>query len=307
MAYLSFTQLEHDCHKAPSVVEAITLNEAEALDCSAGQIRDRMRSMLRKMRSAIDYGLEKQSLSHTGLTGGDAAKLQKVVDDPDIPIVVDRLFSEALAGALATTEVNACMGRVVAAPTAGASGVLPGTLLAVAKAHSLSDEAIIDGLLVAGAIGEIFAASATLSGAAGGCQAEVGTASAMTAAAVCHVLGGSIEQIGHAAALALQGQLGLVCDPVGGLVEIPCVVRNATGSAVALAAAQMALAGVGFAIPLDEVILASVRIGRAIHPSLRETARAGLANTPTAHRLVADLQSATDSSERGSHTAHTAL
>ena len=290
MAYLTFTQLAHEASQTGSVAEAIALHEAEATDSSVDQVRARMHRMLRNMRSAIDYGLEEERLSHTGLTGGDAVKLSQAIDPDAQACVVNNLFTEALVGSLATAEVNARMGRVVAAPTAGSSGVLPGTLLAVAHAHDLDDERIVDGLLVAGAIGEVFAASATLSGAEGGCQAEVGTASAMTASAVCTMLKGSIEQIGNAASLAMQAQLGLVCDPVGGLVEIPCVVRNATGSAIALAAAQMALADIVFPIPLDEVVLACVRIGRAIHPSLRETGRAGLANTPTARTLMDELE-----------------
>jgi len=190
---------------------------------------------------------------------------------------------------MATAELNAAMGRIVAAPTAGASGILPGIFLTLAHDHDLDDDTLIDGLLVAGAIGACFAAQATLSGAAGGCQAEIGTAAAMTAAAVAYMLGNSAEAVGHAAAFAMQGQLGLVCDPVAGLVEVPCVARNATGAAVALAGAQMALAGLQFPIPFDEVVDAASRVGAAIPPSLRETAKGGLAITPTAKQITKSL------------------
>jgi L-serine dehydratase len=202
---------------------------------------------------------------------------------------------------MATVELNAAMGRIVAAPTAGASGVLPGIFLTLDRDHKLGDEALIDGLLVAGAIGACFAAQATLSGAAGGCQAEVGTAAAMAAAGMTYMLNekyrpheegasaSSNEAVGHAASFAMQGQLGLVCDPVAGLVEVPCIARNATGSAVALAGAQMALSGLEFPIPFDEVVDSAARVGAAIPPSLRETAKGGLAITPTAKEIARSL------------------
>jgi len=290
MAYTSFVQLVDDAAKHATLADAIASHEAEVADTSPEAIRLRMREMLDAMRSTIDDAHCSDARSRTGLIGGDAKKLHDALRDDCVPIVVDPLFIDVLTGALATAEVNARMGRIVAAPTAGASGVLPGVVLAVADRHDLSDEQLVDGLLVAGAIGEIFAASSTLSGAAGGCQAEIGTAAAMTAGALCSLLGGSIEQVGHAATLAIQGLLGLVCDPVGGLVEIPCVMRNATGASVALAAAQMALAGIEFPIPLDEVVSASSRVGALIDPTLRETAQAGLATTPTARKLAEELE-----------------
>lgn len=292
MAYLSFEQLNQEIEKEPllSIAEVIARHEAKAAGVTVEEIRDSMNAMLDQMRRARRYALSNEVHSRTGLTGGDAVKIKEYASADDPILVMDTTFAEVLAGALATAELNASMGRIVAAPTAGSAGVLPGVLIALADAHELDDEQLVDGLLVAGVIGEIFASTATLSGAAGGCQAEIGVASAMTAAAVCAVLGGDIEQIGHAASLAMQGLLGLVCDPVSGLVEVPCVARNATGSAVALAAAQMALAGIEFPLPLDEVVIASARIGAAIDPRLRETAQGGLAATPTAQKLCESIE-----------------
>ena len=286
MGYLSFSQLAQETKNHGALADAIAYHEAQTGECEVADIRARMREMLNTMRGTIEYAFENEVRSRAELTGGDGAQVHQRGEKKSAPFVADPTFLDALAGALATAEVNASMGRIVAAPTAGASGVLPGVLLAVGNKYDLDDDTLVDGLLVAGAIGEICAANATLSGAAGGCQAEIGTAAAMTAGAVCSILGGSVKQVGHGASLALQGLLGLVCDPVGGLVEIPCVVRNATGASVALAGAQMALCGVEFPIPFDEVVSAATRIGRAIHPSLRETARAGLANTPTARKLA---------------------
>jgi L-serine dehydratase len=193
----------------------------------------------------------------------------------------------ASAAALATGGVSASVGRIVAAPTGGASGVLPAVLLTVGARCEATDDQLVDALYAAGAVGGVIAARATLSGAAGGCQAEIGSGAAMAAAAAVQLCGGTPQQAGHAAALALQGLLGLVCDPVGGLVEVPCVHRNGTGAAVALAGAEMALAGVEFALPFDDVVDAAAHVGRSLPPTLRETAQGGLAVTPTGLKLGA--------------------
>jgi L-serine dehydratase len=184
------------------------------------------------------------------------------------------------------------MGRVVAAPTGGASGILPGVLIATADDRGLGDDAVVDALFAAAAIGAVIEARTNLSGAAAGCQAEVGAAAAMAAGAATELLGGSPEEAGHAAALALQGLLGLVCDPVCGLVEVPCVARNGTAAGVALSAIEMARAGVRFPIPFDEVAEALASVGRALPASLRETARGGLAATPTARRIERSITDA---------------
>ncbi|MCL2679945.1 MAG: L-serine ammonia-lyase, iron-sulfur-dependent, subunit alpha [Coriobacteriia bacterium] len=305
MPYACFTTLLQDAaDKQCSLAECIQTREATESDTSVTQVRARLAEILAVMREAVRQGSQPDIKSRTGLTGGDAARLFDSVNRPDSVNVIGPLFTHILAASMATVELNAAMGRIVAAPTAGASGVLPGAFLTLLHEHDLDDDTLIDGLLVAGAIGACFAAQATLSGAAGGCQAEVGTAAAMTAAAVTYMLWPREESasstaaaneavneaLGHAASFAIQGQLGLVCDPVAGLVEIPCIARNATGTAVALAGAQMALSGLKFPLPFDEVVDAAARVGAAIPPSLRETAKGGLAITPTAKRIRRELR-----------------
>ena len=188
--------------------------------------------------------------------------------------------------AIVVQEVNAAMGVIVAAPTAGGAGVLPGVLLGLATRHAVDDDRLVDALATAGLIGAVVAQRASLSGAEGGCQAETGAAAGMAAGAATEMLGGTPTQVGHAVALAQQGTLGLVCDPLGGLVELPCVFRNATGAAIALAAVEMAMAGITFAIPADEVIDTMGEIGRDMDVRYRETAGGGLAQTPTGRRLA---------------------
>lgn len=246
------------------------------------QIRSSLKRALDVMRGAIDDGMKGDLYSASGLVGGDAAKLRT---GPDGPLAATP-FRDILARALAVQEVNAAMGVIVAAPTAGGAGVLPAVMTGLAKAKSVSEEKLIDGLATAGLIGAVVAERASLSGAEGGCQAETGAAAAMAAGAATEMLGGSPKQVGHAVALTMQGMLGLVCDPLGGLVELPCVFRNATGSAIALAGIEMAMAGIEFAIPVDEVIDVMGEIGREMDVRYRETAGGGLAATPTGRRLA---------------------
>ncbi|ADE56226.1 L-serine ammonia-lyase, iron-sulfur-dependent, subunit alpha [Aminobacterium colombiense] len=191
--------------------------------------------------------------------------------------------------ALAVATYNAAMGRIVAAPTAGSCGILPGLLFAYKELFRPEEEALVDALIVAGSVGEVVASRATLAGAEGGCQAECGAAVAMGAAALVALRGGTSEAIGHSVALTFKSILGLVCDPVGGLVESPCIKRNGLLVSLAVLGADMALAGVESIIPADEVIDAMAQVGRAIPESLRETAQGGLAITPTARRLVAEI------------------
>ena len=245
-------------------------------------IRAALQRALDVMRGAIEKGLIGDLYSASGLVGGDAAKLRK---NPLGPLA-DTPFRDILTRALAVQEVNAAMGVIVAAPTAGGAGVLPAILTGLAKARSVPDDKVVDGLATAGLIGAVVAERASLSGAEGGCQAETGAAAGMAAGAATGMLGGSPSQVGHAVALTMQGTLGLVCDPLGGLVELPCVFRNATGSAIALAGIEMALAGITFAIPVDEVIDVMGLIGREMDVRYRETAGGGLAATPTGRRLA---------------------
>lgn len=281
VAFTSFEQLRASAHESGSLGKAAFELEIAESDAGRATVEARMRDTLQVMREAVELGLSGTVHSRSGLTGGDAKKVAGSTRGP-----VGGTFVGALAAALATGEVNAAMGRIVAAPTGGASGVLPAVLLTVGDRVGATDESLVEALFTAAGIGGVIAARATLAGAVGGCQAEVGSGAAMAAAAAVELCGGTPDQAGHAAALALQGLAGLVCDPVGGLVEIPCVVRNATGAAVALAATEMALAGVEFPVPLDEVVDAMAQIGRSLPPSLRETALGGLAVTPTGKRLA---------------------
>ena len=246
------------------------------------EIRDILKRALYVMQGAVARGLTGDLRSESGLVGGDAAKLMHGPPGP----LSGTPFRDILARALAVQEVNAAMGVIVAAPTAGGAGVLPAVLTGLAAARGLSDEKLVDALATAGLIGAVVAERASLSGAEGGCQAETGAAAGMAAGAGTEMLGGSPSQVSHAVALAQQGTLGLVCDPLGGLVELPCVFRNATGAAIALAAIEMALAGISFAIPADEVIDTMGDIGREMDVRYRETAGGGLAATPTGRRLA---------------------
>ena len=257
---------------------------AEALDQGrpVEEIRDALHRALDVMRQAADRGLVGDLRSVSGLVGGDAAKLRLGPPGP----LAGTVFRDVLARALAVQEVNAAMGVIVAAPTAGGAGVLPAVLTGLAADRQIDDDRLVDALATAGLIGAVVAERASLSGAEGGCQAETGAAAGMAAGAATEMLGGTPSQAGHAVALAQQATLGLICDPLGGLVELPCVFRNATGSAIALAAVEMALAGIEFAIPCDEVIDVMGEIGREMDVRYRETAGGGLAATPTGRRLA---------------------
>jgi L-serine dehydratase len=279
--YDSFAELQRAGDALGSIARAVEDREIAETGETVESVRGRVTHAVGVMRDAVAEGLSGTARSRSGLVGGDAAR---VVGSAAGPLA--GTFQRAVAYALAVAEVNASMGRVVAAPTGGASGVLPGVTLAVAEDMGASEDALVDALLAASGIGGVIAARASLSGAESGCQAEIGSAAGMASAAVVELSGGSTEQIGHAASLALQGLLGLVCDPIAGLVEVPCVMRNATGAAVALAAAQMALAGVTFPIPFDEVADAMAHVGRSLPASLRETALGGLAATATGRRLA---------------------
>lgn len=287
MAYTSFAALLEAAGHTGSLSAAALAREADETGEAPEAIRARMLASLEVMRQAAAEGRRGEARSRSGLVDGDAARL-----DASATPLIGGLFTDALAGAIGVAEVNASMGRIVASPTGGSSGVLPGVLLAVAAERDASDDALVDALFTAAAVGAVMAVRTNLSGATAGCQAEIGAAAAMTAAAAVELVGGSPEQSGHAAALALQGLLGLVCDPVGGLVEVPCVARNATASAVALAAIEMALAGVEFPLPFDDVADALASTGRALPVSLRETAEGGLAATKRGRALAADARSA---------------
>jgi L-serine dehydratase len=278
-----------------SLVAAV--EQAEAQQISLGELalrtevaeglktREELEAALHRalevMRGAVERGLPGDLRSVSGLVGGDAARLAKPVGP-----LAGTVFTDVIAAALAVQEVNAAMGVIVAAPTAGGAGVLPGVILGLAKHRPVSEEVMVRTLAAAGLVGAVVAVRASLSGAEGGCQAETGAAAGMAAAAGIELLGGTPTEAAHAVALTMQGTLGLVCDPLGGLVEVPCVYRNATGGAMALAGIEMALAGVRFPIPVDEVIDTMGEIGRTMDVRYRETAGGGLAATPTGRRLA---------------------
>ena len=285
VAYASFAELVAATSEHGSLGKAVLARELEETRVEALELRAKMTEALGVMREAVASGLGGLARSRSGFVGGDA---RRVADSQAGPI--GGTFADAIAAGLAVGEVNASMGRIVAAPTGGASGVLPAVLLTVGAQNGASEDELVDALFGAAGIGGVIAARATLSGAAGGCQAEIGSGAAMAAAAAVQLSGGTPEQAGHAASLALQGLMGLVCDPIGGMVEVPCVHRNATGTAVALASAEMALAGVEFPVPFDEVVDAMGMVGRSLPPSLRETALGGLAVTPTGREMAARVE-----------------
>lgn len=281
--YKSLADAIRDAEARSSSLSAVALAaESEDQGRSVADIRAALGRALGVMRGAVSQGMVGDLYSASGLVGGDAAKLRTGPAGP----LAGTPFRDILARALAVQEVNAAMGVIVAAPTAGGAGVLPAVLTGLAEARKISDEKVIDALACAGLIGAVVAERASLSGAEGGCQAETGSAAAMAAGAATEMLGGTPSQCGHAVAMAMQGTLGLVCDPLGGLVELPCVFRNATGSAIALAGIEMALAGITFAIPVDEVIDVMGEIGSSMDVRYRETAGGGLAATPTGRRLA---------------------
>lgn len=249
-------------------------------------ILTQMEKNLEVMEKAVERGLEGVR-SHSGLTGGDAVLIQKYIQKGKT--LTGATILDAVSKAVATNEVNAAMGTICATPTAGSAGVVPGTLFAVKDKLHPTREEMVRFLFTSGAFGFVVANNASISGAAGGCQAEVGSASGMAAAAIVEMAGGTPSQCAEAMAITLKNMLGLVCDPVAGLVEVPCVKRNAMGAANAMVAADMALAGVTSRIPCDEVIDAMFRIGQSMPSALKETAQGGLAATPTGRELEAKI------------------
>lgn len=269
------------------LAEAAIASETKQNGLTRSEIETRMDAALEVMRQSAERGFDPALHSMSGMTGGQASKLQAAVSAGQT--VGGDYLGKAAARALAIAEYNASMGKIVAAPTAGACGILPAALLTAQETYHLSNEALRNGLIVAAAVGEVIAARASISGAQGGCQAECGSAAAMAAAALVYLRGGSPRQSADACAFALMNVMGLVCDPVGGLVEVPCVYRNASGVAGAFVAADLALAGVPSPIPPDEVIDAMKAVGEQLPPSLRETGEGGCAACPSVCRKKQEL------------------
>ena len=266
----------------PGLASLFVLQEEVMDDDNAKDaLLEAMRSRLHEMRDSITRGLTSDKKSRTGMVGWNAKTLWESDDKLNAG-----LLKRVQAYAMAVNEENARMGKIVAAPTAGSAGTLPGALIGVADHLGLSDDALLMPLILSAGIGQIISKSMFIAGSTGGCQAEIGSSAAMAAAAVCELLGGHAKQSVHAATMALMNTIGLVCDPVGGYVEVPCVSRNAFYSVHAVSAAQLALAGLESVIPPDEVVSAMASVGRMLPPELRETGEGGIADTPTG-RMIA--------------------
>jgi len=263
--------------------EAVLAEEA-ATPQERTALLEGLRGRLLEMRASIERGLANDAPSRTGMVGWNAKTLWGAPDLLGAP-----LLQRVQAYAMAVNEENARMGRIVAAPTAGSAGTLPGALLGVGDHLGLSDDRLLGPLALAAGIGQVISQSMFIAGSTGGCQAEIGSSAAMAAAAVTEAMGGDAAAAVHAAAMALMNTIGLVCDPVGGYVEVPCVSRNAFYSVHAVASAQLALAGVTSPIPPDEVILAMASVGRLLPPELRETGEGGVADTPTGRRIALEM------------------
>jgi len=265
--------------------EIVIAREVEQSGRDRQTVWELMHKRLLVMRQSTDEGIARPVRSLSGISGGNAWQLWQHLDQGYQPIT-GPILSRAIARAMAVNEVNAGMGCIVATPTAGSAGILPGVLLTLQEAYGFSDEQLVDALFTASGVGAVIARRASISGAEGGCQAETGSAAAMAAAAAVELQGGSPHQSGQAVAITLKNMLGLVCDPVAGLVEVPCVKRNAAGAAQCFIAVDMAMVGIESVIPPDEVIDAMARIGRRMDPRFKETAEGGLAATPTGRRLA---------------------
>lgn len=264
-----------------SLIDVVLEYETAQKGTTADQVIQGLQKAYQVMKDAVKTGLEQEMNSRSGMitSGG-----KKVYNHP--LTVLSPEFQRLISRALAAKEVNSCMGRVVAAPTAGASGILPGTLVTLQEIHELSDAKICEGLLIGAGIALIIEQKASLAGAVGGCQAETGSAAAMASGAIVYCLEGTTDQLFNAVAITIQCMLGLVCDPVAGLVEVPCVVRNASAAAIAFSSAQIALANVSAVIPVDECIEAMGEIGASMESRYKETAMGGLAATLTGQEIA---------------------
>ena len=282
--YSSVASIVTAAEKSGLPISAIVLRQqAEQMEQTEESIYEHMRKNYQVMTQCIEPGCSNDLTSTSGLTGGSAFKMRQISESGKS--LTGSFLSGALYRALAVSELNAAMGRIVAAPTAGSCGILPAALLTMQEEKRIPERDCVMSLFTASAVGMVIANNASLAGAQGGCQAECGSAAAMAAAAIVELAGGTPKMAEHAIAIAIKNILGLVCDPVAGLVEIPCIKRNASGVAGAFVAAELALAGIESAIPADEVIWTMKKVGDAMSSTLKETAEGGLAATPTGRRL----------------------
>lgn len=284
--FYSIEELVEQSKAYPSIAELMIATEIELTDRSREEILQLMDRNLTVMEQSVAEGVAGVT-SVTGLTGGDAKRMNDYLLAGDF--LSGEVILNAVRNAIGVNEVNANMGLVCATPTAGSAGVVPGVLMACREHLGLSRAAQLDFLFVAGAFGLVMANNASISGAEGGCQAEVGSASAMAAAALVAAKGGSAEASAQAVAITLKNMMGLICDPVAGLVEVPCVKRNALGSSQAFISADMALAGIQSVIPADEVVQTMYQVGRQMPGIFKETAEGGLAMSPTGQRLAKEI------------------
>lgn len=266
-----------------SISEFMLMMEIEKSGRNKEKIISMMEERLFKMKEAVDSGTNDASTAPSGISGGDAVKMYEYVNQGKA--LSGSFISDAMTYSMATSESNARMGVIVATPTAGAAGILPGVLFSIHKNSGTPFKDLVMGLFTASMLGYVIANRSFISGAAGGCQAEVGSATAMAAGTIVELKGGTPEQVVNATALAMKSLLGLVCDPVAGLVEVPCIKRNVIGTSIAFSAADMSLAGIESRIPCDEVIEAMYRIGKDMPRTLRETSLGGLAMTETGKKV----------------------
>ena len=287
MAYLSLEEIVQRCgNEGIPFWKAVQYSDMEDREVTKEESFRMMEKMWRAMKEAGE-SYDKNQRSRSGLVGGMGGQMREYLEKGNS--LSGSFISEVIAQALEMGEANACMHRIVAAPTAGACGVLPAVLLPIYKRQMASDTEITEAMYTAAGIGQVIASRAFIAGAAGGCQAEIGSASAMAAGALVCLRGGGPEQITHAAAMALKNLLGLVCDPVAGLVEVPCVKRNVIGAVNAVSSADMALAGITSRIPPDQVIDEMKEVGESMHISLKETGEGGVANTPEARKIKLNM------------------
>lgn len=284
---LKYESIEELVREAESrnikISEAVLADQAEAMEKTPLELYEKMKMDFMVMAEAVKTGQREDQTSMSGLTGGEGHKMKVYAEEKGG--LCGSFMSRAVSRALAVAGCNASMGRIVAAPTAGSCGILPGCLVSLWEDRGFDLHDIVMSMFTAGAVGMVIARRASISGAQGGCQAECGSASAMAAAALVELMGGAPAQCADAVAIAIANQLGLVCDPVAGLVEIPCIKRNVSGLMIAFSSADLALAGIEAKIPADECLDAMRSVGDSMAGSLKETARGGLAATPTGMRL----------------------
>ena len=283
LKYESVSELVAEAEKRNIKISELVLeDQAKSMEKEPLELYEKMEISFQVMKDSIKEGMKKDQKSMSGLTGGEGYLMNEYAATGGIS---GNFMTKAMARALAVAGCNASMGRIVAAPTAGSCGILPGCLVSLYEDRGFEEKDVVMAMFTAGAIGMVIAEKSSVAGAQGGCQAECGSASAMAAAALVEVMGGRPSQCADACAMAISNQMGLVCDPVGGLVEIPCIKRNVSGLAIAFSSADMALAGIRAYIPADECIDAMREVGDALPASLKETAGGGLATTPTGRKL----------------------